>query len=188
MLVPNRKLKCCMLMFHVCLPPLCTAYAVIPSVGFIIEKINSNEIVGCSTSTFDQDQVLSLPFLECFFYSIPFNLTFTALILVLLFMCYLAIDFPSDFFFLPSASPSPVFPTYSCQLTGSNIQLNCSLLAKTLSVSLYNWWHLVMESRQCALRNPIQHFGHMCILIILLKRELITFIRFSKKKLRIIGI
>lgn len=139
MLVPNRKLKCCMLMFHVCLPPLCTAYAVIPSVGFIIEKINSNEIVGCSTSTFDQDQVLSLPFLECFFYSIPFNLTFTALILVLLFMCYLAIDFPSDFFFLPSASPSPVFPTYSCQLTGSNIQLNCSLLAKTLSVSLYNW-------------------------------------------------
>lgn len=96
--------------------------------------------------------------------------------------------FPIWFFFLPSASPSPVFPTYSCQLTGSNIQLNCSLLAKTLSVSLYNWWHLVMESRQCALRNPIQHFGHMCILIILLKRELITFIRFSKKKLRIIGI
>lgn len=37
------------------------------------------------------------------------------------------------------------------------------------------------------LKNPMQHFGHMYVIIILLEKRFIAFIRFSKKRLGITG-
>lgn len=35
------------------------------------------------------------------------------------------------------------------------------------------------------LKNPMQHFGHVCVIIILLEKRFIAFVRFSRGKKKV---